>query len=146
MMMMAGWTGQRCSTDMDECAQGSCRNGATCTNVPGSYSCACTQYFSGEWHSLFPSNSLFGAFITYTHRLISDKYFQDDLSQSVNYYCYCQVIQTLITYSKCGVEHLRTQVWHCVTIQSLPQLSQPWQALKTIQNEIKLKKKTISLE
>ncbi|XP_025107964.1 delta-like protein A isoform X2 [Pomacea canaliculata] len=45
---MAGWTGQRCSTDMDECAQGICRNGATCTNVPGSYSCACTQYFSGK--------------------------------------------------------------------------------------------------
>ncbi|XP_025107579.1 fibropellin-1-like [Pomacea canaliculata] len=31
---MPGWTGETCTTDIDECAQGICHNGANCTNLP----------------------------------------------------------------------------------------------------------------
>lgn len=42
---LAGWTGQTCSTDIDECSlnNGGCEH--TCTNVPGSYRCDCNEGF-----------------------------------------------------------------------------------------------------
>ena len=35
-------------TDIDECKQSPCKNGGTCTNKPGGYSCVCAAGFEGE--------------------------------------------------------------------------------------------------
>jgi len=39
-----GWTGDKCQLDIDEC-QGNnpCKNGGTCTNLPGNYTCDCSN-------------------------------------------------------------------------------------------------------
>ncbi|XP_052789096.1 protein crumbs-like isoform X2 [Mya arenaria] len=42
----AGWTGQNCSEDIDECVSSPCRNGGTCNNNPGSYMCACANGYT----------------------------------------------------------------------------------------------------
>ena len=44
-----GYTGQDCSTDIDECSENDlCKNGAECTNFPGSFHCNCTSGFTGD--------------------------------------------------------------------------------------------------
>lgn len=44
----SSWTGTRCRTDVNECSTiGWCANGGTCTNLVGSYSCACASGYSG---------------------------------------------------------------------------------------------------
>ncbi len=45
----AGYDGDECA-DIDECARGAhaCDEHATCTNLPGSYSCACNDGFHGD--------------------------------------------------------------------------------------------------
>lgn len=35
----AGYTGSYCEDQVDECSPSPCRNGATCTDYPGGYSC-----------------------------------------------------------------------------------------------------------
>lgn len=34
--------------DIDECLNMPCKNGATCNNKPGSYSCSCSAGWTGE--------------------------------------------------------------------------------------------------
>ena len=44
-----GHTGQDCSSDIDECSENDlCKNGAECTNFPGSFHCNCTSGFTGD--------------------------------------------------------------------------------------------------
>ncbi|XP_078573672.1 uncharacterized protein LOC144860381 [Branchiostoma floridae x Branchiostoma japonicum] len=49
-----GFWGQNCLRDVDECTAGSapaCDVTAVCTNVPGSFQCACAQGFTGDGFS-----------------------------------------------------------------------------------------------
>ena len=43
------FTGQMCTTDVDECSVdgGICMNGGTCKNREGSYACECTRAYTG---------------------------------------------------------------------------------------------------
>ena len=43
----AGYRGERCDLDLDECASSPCLNGASCTNEFNRYSCMCTVGFTG---------------------------------------------------------------------------------------------------
>ena len=43
-----GFTGKRCTIDIDECASAPCRNGGKCTQSVDDYSCACPTGFSGK--------------------------------------------------------------------------------------------------
>ena len=52
------------SLDVDECAGTPCKNGAKCSNIPGSYLCSCKAGFTGKncdtgqlARSLFNSNT-----------------------------------------------------------------------------------------
>ena len=40
--------GARCELDIDECVSDPCLNGGVCEDLTGSFSCICTQGFSGE--------------------------------------------------------------------------------------------------
>ncbi|XP_063791962.1 epidermal growth factor-like protein 7 isoform X2 [Pseudophryne corroboree] len=42
----AGWTGERCQTDVDECKAGSHQCSQICKNAAGSFHCACREGFS----------------------------------------------------------------------------------------------------
>lgn len=42
-----GWTGPRCSEDVDECRQGLCEHDAICRNLNGSYQCFCRPGYTG---------------------------------------------------------------------------------------------------
>ncbi|KXJ15379.1 GTPase KRas [Exaiptasia diaphana] len=45
----AGFTGQACQIDIDECASsGACHVNATCINIPGKYNCMCKLGFQGD--------------------------------------------------------------------------------------------------
>ena len=44
----AGWTGDNCATDIDECEAGPCYNKAQCKNLPGTYMCICPNGFAGK--------------------------------------------------------------------------------------------------
>ena len=44
---LAGFTGNRCEEDMNECASLPCQNGAECRDFVNSYTCACPTGFSG---------------------------------------------------------------------------------------------------
>ena len=37
-----------CHTDINECANNPCKNGATCVNLQGSYRCDCKSGYSGN--------------------------------------------------------------------------------------------------
>lgn len=44
-----GFTGHLCDEDIDECIVSSpCRNGATCVNTNGSYTCTCAKGYEGK--------------------------------------------------------------------------------------------------
>ncbi|XP_078348946.1 uncharacterized protein LOC144633894 isoform X1 [Oculina patagonica] len=64
----AGFTGNNCEADVDECTQGvdECHVNATCNNTEGSYNCTCKDGFTGDglscqvrqgWNSLWPGHS-----------------------------------------------------------------------------------------
>jgi hypothetical protein len=42
----SGWSGETCTTDVNECSEYVCGGGSTCSNSPGSYSCACLTNYS----------------------------------------------------------------------------------------------------
>ncbi len=44
----SGWKGPTCAIDVDECALNACGGGSTCTNTPGSFSCACVRNFASD--------------------------------------------------------------------------------------------------
>uniref|UniRef100_A0A8C2AXZ5 Neurogenic locus notch homolog protein 1 n=1 Tax=Cyprinus carpio TaxID=7962 RepID=A0A8C2AXZ5_CYPCA len=44
---LAGFRGERCSEDIDECVSAPCRNGGNCTDCVNSYTCSCPVGFSG---------------------------------------------------------------------------------------------------
>ena len=43
-----GWYGNRCESDVDECASNPCQNGGTCTHGIDTYSCVCDVGFHGH--------------------------------------------------------------------------------------------------
>lgn len=43
----AGFTGNRCEYDIDECLENPCINGGSCFNNPGGFLCHCSEGFSG---------------------------------------------------------------------------------------------------
>ena len=43
----AGFTGDRCETNVDECASQPCYNGGTCVDSPQGYRCECAPGFTG---------------------------------------------------------------------------------------------------
>ncbi|XP_013781236.1 uncharacterized protein LOC106465521 [Limulus polyphemus] len=44
----AGFSGQFCEVDMDECSSGPCYNGGTCIDRPQGFRCQCQQGYSGR--------------------------------------------------------------------------------------------------
>lgn len=44
---VAGFRGERCTEDIDECVSAPCRNGGNCTDCVNSYTCSCPAGFSG---------------------------------------------------------------------------------------------------
>ncbi|PIK49580.1 putative neurogenic locus notch-like protein 3 [Apostichopus japonicus] len=45
----AGFTGDRCETDIDECESSDCQNGATCTDGIDDYTCECVTGYEGDF-------------------------------------------------------------------------------------------------
>lgn len=48
-MLVLGWRGADCQTDIDECQKVVCQNGGACINQPGSFQCACTLGTRGKF-------------------------------------------------------------------------------------------------
>ncbi|XP_008296529.1 protein delta homolog 2 [Stegastes partitus] len=46
---LAGFTGRRCETDVDDCTMKPCANGATCLDGVNRFSCVCPAGFSGRF-------------------------------------------------------------------------------------------------
>ena len=45
---MAGYEGDHCQTDTDECASGPCQNGGTCQDGVNGYACQCAPGYEGD--------------------------------------------------------------------------------------------------
>jgi hypothetical protein len=48
MVCQAGYSGDNCATDVDECCGAPCANGGTCTDGIASFSCACASGYVGS--------------------------------------------------------------------------------------------------
>ena len=46
-LCVAGFTGERCQSDVNECESMPCRNDAVCKDYVDSYTCTCASGFSG---------------------------------------------------------------------------------------------------
>ena len=74
---LAGWTGQNCSVDIDECgvaARGGvpvCHHGATCVNTPGSFSCNCIPGYTGTRRLTISCHSCTTLFPREIHYILS---------------------------------------------------------------------------
>lgn len=44
----AGYTGDSCEQDIDECLSSPCKNGGTCQNLENNYECTCMEGFEGS--------------------------------------------------------------------------------------------------
>ena len=49
----AGYEGDLCETDINECASGPCVSGATCEDRTNGYECRCRPGFEGEDYFYF---------------------------------------------------------------------------------------------
>ena len=45
---LAGYTGSKCETNIDECAPDPCQNGRTCTDDINDYNCTCVPGYTGS--------------------------------------------------------------------------------------------------
>lgn len=44
-----GYEGQRCGSEVNECASNPCQHGATCTDLHGNYTCSCAPGYTGTY-------------------------------------------------------------------------------------------------
>ena len=49
--LFAGFSGERCDVNIDDCGFNLCQNGATCVDGIGSYECACPPEYTGRYCS-----------------------------------------------------------------------------------------------
>ncbi len=51
----AGYTGNRCQTEINECASNPCMNGGVCTDLVNKYTCACNEpYYGHRCEAMYP--------------------------------------------------------------------------------------------
>ena len=48
----AGFTGDRCETNVDDCMNNKCENNATCVDLVQAYECRCTPGFMGKVNNI----------------------------------------------------------------------------------------------
>lgn len=48
---MPGYEGPFCEVEINECSSSPCKNGATCLDLSGHFSCHCTAGFKGKFYS-----------------------------------------------------------------------------------------------
>ena len=46
-VVLAGYTGAKCETEVDECDSNPCENGGSCTDDVNSFTCDCITGFTG---------------------------------------------------------------------------------------------------
>ena len=78
----AGFTGQYCDINVDECASRPCYNGATCVDQAQGYTCECPEGFSGLQCQIEESDCVEGA--------CPDRAMCKDLPGPGNYECLCR--------------------------------------------------------
>ena len=55
----SGFEGDRCETNIDDCAGHACQNNATCNDLVDMYSCICPVGYTGELKDKFQTNNMF---------------------------------------------------------------------------------------
>ncbi|XP_023241480.1 slit homolog 2 protein-like [Centruroides sculpturatus] len=49
-----GFSGDNCSTNVDDCVENMCQNGATCVDGVNSYTCSCSEGYAGTFCEIMP--------------------------------------------------------------------------------------------